>query len=94
MSDVAEPNGAVPSGSTVGEQLGVGANWQPGPGSWNWHDLHGLGPTKAHVLVVRNTGGTLALVFDDDGLRRFVAQATERLSGLHIAAPGDVPPAL
>lgn len=66
---------------TLGEQVGLGRNWAPGPAGWAWNKLNGPnGPV--HLFTIHTTAGVTGIVLGPDDLRRFVAQALEQSSGL------------
>ena len=69
---------------TIGEQLGLGKNWQPGPASWGFASFD-TPNGRMHVVVVDTAGGRCAIALTPDDFRRFAAQALEASSGLIVA---------
>lgn len=75
----------------LGVALGLGPNWQPGSCSWEWHELGTANGGKVYAFKINTVGGTMGMVLAPDDLRTLLAQITERLTGLVVAQPGDVP---
>lgn len=76
---------------TLGQQLGLGQFWGPGPVGWSWAELQGGPEGKLHLLVLHTPTGLTGLVFAPSDLRKFVAEALERTSGL-VMPGGAIPP--
>lgn len=82
----------TPTPLSLGEQLGLGAAWQPATASWELHPLTATDGSSVVALVLRTVGGSMGAVFTADNLRELVRQASEQLSGLAIPPAGLVLP--
>lgn len=69
---------------TIGEQLGLGKNWQPGLASWGFASFE-TPSGRMHVVVLDTAGGRSAIALTPDDFRRFAGQALEASSGLIVA---------
>ena len=69
---------------TIGEQLGLGKNWQPGQASWGFASFDSPNG-RVHVVIFDTAGGRSAIALTPDDFRRFAAQALEASSGLIVA---------
>lgn len=80
MNGTGEPE--VPQEPTLGEQMGVGPHWAPGPVSWAFGTITDPLAGRAHVLILDSVGGRIALMFSPDDLRKLGAQCLEVGGGL------------
>lgn len=86
------PPPANPTPQPIGVKLGVGPAWQPGlPGGLDVVTLKAPGQPDVYVVRMFTSGGGMALAVTADELRRFITQAEQELTGLTIAAAGDMP---
>lgn len=81
----------VPGQPTIGDVLGLGPHWQPGPASWALHPLSAPDGTKAYALALHTSGGSMGCAMTEDNLRELVRQAQEQLSGITIPAGVSLP---
>lgn len=80
MSDLPHP-----PPPTLGEQLGLGPQWQPSPAAWGIAPLNAPDGSKVYVLVLHTSAGSVGAVFTAEGIRAMVTSLTELVSGLTIA---------
>lgn len=75
--------------ANLGEQIGVGQHWQPGPVSWLWANAEAPTGEKFHILKIVTTSGSFAIALDQAGMSRFAHQASEESSGLALPQTGN-----
>lgn len=67
----------------IGQQLGLGRNWQPSPANIEWAEIQ-IPQGRMIVMKVETVAGAVGVAFDEDGLRRFIEQAQQRSTGITI----------
>lgn len=77
---------------SLGDSLGVGPNWQPGPTSFGVAKID-LDPEPMYVIRFNTAVGVIAVPFTREGFESLVAEMQSALSGLVMPpAPSLVKP--
>lgn len=79
---IPDPN---PQPSSLGEQIGLGRAWSPGPAGWDWMQARDPMGRTVYVLKLHTLGGVTGIMLVEEDLRTFIANAQEQLTGLTIA---------
>lgn len=73
--------------------VGLGQNWQPGACNWHWlGEIETDKGARLFLIGFDTVAGRIGIAFGDEGLRRFVEQAQEKLTGIEVARPSLVTP--
>lgn len=73
----------------IGDQLGLGSVWHPGPVSWRWAIANGPAE-KLYVLVLATTSGQTGVAFTAADLQKFADGARSLVSGLQLPSAPSV----
>lgn len=82
------PNGGQPQMGPLGPMVGAGEVMQPTPVQFAFIKT----PTipALYVLRVAHLTGVFAMALNEADMRTFIAKATEAMTGLVVAGPGDL----
>lgn len=72
----------------IGEQLGLGQHWVPGPATLEMKKVASSIGTM-HVMILKTTAGVFAVALPPDDLRNWIAVMQQELTGLIIPPPGN-----